>query len=391
MLIWACDEKIGLFFSLAQIEDMGRNIKHYPYIMKKFFALSTMCAALVAATSCGGGETPTVVEPTEEPTAWSDVNAFDTNDQATGSEITNYGQSGQIVSVVKYTVDKETKESVKTEHIIYQNGKPALGKSLKANGEVEGYNRFTYNENGLLQEELVETYIEGLKRIAPSKRYVYEYDVNGDVTSIKEQNTTPKGWITEYEWTYKYDPQARVVERADYTGEGKNRKQSCQYRWKYEEGSNMTKQLDYLFYDIKMGRLKHDSKTLYKYNAAGQVTEALVIRHKSNAKRDEINSRRFVYEYNKAGQTTSIYEEKWNNSASEWNEVISTHMEYDAAGQLAKWSSNKFTNKGLKIMHEVHTRNAPADRPNVAPAAPSLVIKPVINLDEKHLTSAEED
>lgn len=383
-------KRMGTLRILAK--EMGRNNKHYPYIiMKKFFAFSTMCAALVAATSCGGGETQTVPEPVEEATAWSDVNAFDTNDQPTGSEITNYGQSGQIVSVEKYIVDKDSKESVKTDHIIYQNGKPALGKSLKPNGEVEGYDRFTYNDKGLLQEEVIETYSEGLKRIAPSLRYVYEYDANGDVTSIKEQKPNPKGWSTEYEWTYAYDEQARVKERADFTGEGKNRKQSCRYAWTYEAGSNKVEKLDYFMFDIKGGRLKHDSKTVYKYNAAGQVLEALIIRHKATVKREEINSRRFVYEYNKAGQTKAIYEEKWSNSTSEWNEVVSTQMDYDAAGQLVKWSSNKFTNKGAKFMHEVHTQGAPADRPNVAPAAPSLVVKPVINLEDKHQTSAEEN
>ena len=357
--------------------------------MKKYFAYSALCATLAVVTACGGNEVKEEPEPVEEPTAWSDVNAFDTNDVATGSEVTNFGQDGKIVSVDRFVVDKETKKSIQTEHVIYQNGKPALTKVLKEDGTVEGREVYTYDDKGLLSQHVVETYVEGLKRISPTQRYVYTYDANGDVTSIKEQKTTPKGWATEYEWTYAYDAQARVIERADFTGDGKERKQGCKYTWSYEEGNNKVKQLDYFFFDLKVGKLKHDSKTRYQYNAAGQVTEALVIRHKNNQKRDDIKSRRFTYEYNAAGQVKSIAEDKWNNSVSEWAEVVNTLMDYDKAGQLIKWSSNKYTTKGAKFMHEVHTYGGP--NPTVAPAAESYVVKPVINLSDKHLTSKEED
>jgi hypothetical protein len=368
---------------------MGKNHLTLSYIMKKFFAYSALCATIVAATSCGGNEVNEVAEPVEEPTAWQDVNAFDTNDVPTGMEVTNFGQNGQIVSVDKFVIDKETKKSIHTEHIIYQDGKPALGKMLKEDGTVEGREVYNYNTNGYLAEQVIETYSEGLKRIAPSMRYVYTYNGNDDLVSIKEQKTAPKGWKTEYEWTYDFDELARVYVRADFTGEGKERKQSCRYDWKYEEGSNKIAQLDYFFFDLKVGKLKHDSKTMYKYNAAGQVTEELIIRHKNNLKRDDIKSRRFSYEYNAAGQLKSIYEEKWNNSVQEWAEVCNTLYDYDKAGQLVKWSSNKYTTKGAKFMHEVHTYGG--EKPTVAPAAPSMVIKPIVNLDDKHLTSKEED
>lgn len=359
--------------------------------MKKFFAYSAMCATLVAATSCGGGEKNEVVEPVEEAAAWSDLNAFDTNGEATGKEVTNYGQNGQIVSVDKYSVDKQSKEMQQTDHIIYQNGKPALGKSLKNDGSVEGYERFVYNEKGELTEQVVETYSEGLKRIAPSSRYVYTYDANGDVTSIKEQKSTPKGWATSYEWTYTYDAQGRLSGRADYTGDGKERKQGCQYGWTYEEGSNKIKQMDYYTFDLKTNKLKHDSKTRYDYTAAGQVKKATLIRHKANQKRDDINSRLYTYEYNAAGQLTVFMEQKWNSGTESWYEVSSGSKEYDAAGQLVKATTIKNTNKGTKFMNEVHTQGAPADKPNVAPVAPVMNVKPEINLEDKHLTSKEED
>ncbi|MBQ0056523.1 MAG: hypothetical protein KBT20_02600 [Bacteroidales bacterium] len=359
--------------------------------MKKFFALSAMCATLIAATSCGGGEKNEPVEPAEEPTVWSDINVFDTNGDETGKEVTNYGQDGKIVSVDKYTVDKESKQMVQTDHVIYQNGKPAFGKALRADASLEGRDLYTYNEQGLLTEEVVETYSEGLKRIAPAQRFVYAYDANGDVTSIKEQKAVPNGWATEYEWTYTYDAQGRLTGRADYTGDGKDRKQSCQYGWSYEDGSNKIKQLDYFTFDLKQQKLKHDSKTRYTYNAAGQVETATVIRHKANQKRDDINSRLITNRYNAAGQLLNVIEQKWNNGSSSWYEVASSNYEYDEAGQLTRYASIKNTNKGVKVYNQVHTLNAPAGQLNVAPAAEALVVKPVINLDDKHATSKDEE
>ncbi|GEM_PF-2478502 len=359
--------------------------------MKKIITLSAMCATLVAVSSCGGEAKNEPVEPVEEATAWSDIVAFDTNGEATGSEVFNYGQDGKVVSVDKFTVDKADKKKVQTDYIIYANGKPSFGKSFRPDGTVDGRDLFTYNEKGLLQEEVIETYSEGLKRVAPSMRYVYEYNENGDVTSIKEQKAMPKGWATEYEWTYSYDAQGRLTGRADFTGDGKERKQGCMYSWVYEDGSNKIKQLDYFTYDLKLGKLKHDSKTEYNYDADGRVKTALVYRHKANKKRDEIKSRRFTYEYNAAGQLTLIFEQKWNNGASDWYEVSSVTREYDAAGQITKQTTVKNTNKGTKFYNEVHAQGAPADKPNVAQAAPTYNVKPEINLDDKHKTSMEED
>lgn len=358
--------------------------------MNKFIAFSALSTGLMVLASCGGSNNE-VAEPVEEATAWSVTGDFDTNGEATGREITNYGVDGKVVSVDVFTADKTTKELVKTDHIIYQNGKPAFGKALKPDGTVEGRDIYTYDEKGNVTEEVVETYSEGLKRIAPIKRYVYTYDANGDVTSIKEQSDTPKGWATDYEWTYNYDAQARLTSRADYTGEGKERTQSCQYTWSYQEGCNKIKQLDFFTFDIKQQKLKHDSKTFYEYNAAGQVTEAKVVRHKNTQKREDINSRLFTYEYNAAGQTTSIQEQKWNNTTKTWYEVTSTSFEYDNAGQLVRKQFIKSTNRGMKFMTDVYVQDSTATAPVVAPAAPALVVKPVINLEGKHLTSVEED
>lgn len=357
--------------------------------MKKFFVYSAMCATLIAASSCGGGEKNETVAPAEDPTAWSDAVVYDTNGEVTGREVYNYGQNGQVVSVDKFTVDKTTKAEYRTDHIIYQNGKPVYSDAFNASGAVEGHELYTYNEQGLVTETVVETYSEGLKRIAPSTRYIYEYDANGDVTSIKQQKAVPNGWATDYEWTYSYDAQARLSGRADFTGDGKDRKQSCQYGWAYEEGSNKVKQQDYFTYDLKQQKLKHDAKTHYEYNAAGQITKATVIRHKNNAKREDINSRLFTYKLNKAGQLEVLLEQKWNNSQSSWYDVNETHYEYDEAGQLIRNYINKNTNKGPRTYTETHTYGA--SQPVVAPVQPSLVVKPVINLEDKHLTSKEED
>lgn len=364
--------------------------------MKKFYVYGALCAALVGATSCGGNEAPAVAEPAEEATAWSDVNAFDSNGTPQGSEVTNFGQNGQIVSVDKFTVDKETKTNYKTDHVIFQNGKPVYANNFRMDGSIEGHEVYTYDANGLLTEHLLETYSEGLKRIAPASRYVYTYDANGDVTSVKEQKTNPKGWSTVYEWEYAYDAQGRVTMRQDYTGDGKERKQSCQYTWRYMEGSNKVEQQDYFFYDLKQNKLKHDSKTQYEYNAKGQVEKTLVIRHKSTTKREDVKSRLITNKFNAAGQIVSVLQQKWNNGEQSWYEVGNSVFEYDAAGQLKLAVDNKFTmnKKGqqvLKTYSQVHTQGAPAEHPNVAPAAPVMNVKPVIDLEDKHLTSKEEE
>ncbi len=358
--------------------------------MKKIIAFSAMCASLVAMSSCGGEAKNEVVEPVEEAAAWSDINDFDTGGEPTGSEVTNFGQDGKIVSVDRFTVDKATKQKVQTDHIIYQNGKPAFGKSFRTDGSVEGHDIFTYNEKGQLVEEVIETYSEGLKRIAPSKRYVYTYDANDDVTSIKEQKSTPKGWATDYEWTYTYDAQGRLTGRADFTGDGKDRKQGCMYDWSYADENKIEKH-NYYTFDLKQGRLKHDSRTEFTYDANGRIKTATVIRHKANKKRDEIKSKLYTYKYNDAGQITLIFEQKWNNGASEWYELSNVTREYDAAGQLTKQVTVKNTNKGTRFYNEVHTQGAPAEHPNVAPAAPVYNVKPELNLEDKHLTSADEE
>ncbi len=356
--------------------------------MKKLFAFSAMCATLVAASSCGGSEKVENPAPAEEATAWSSEFTFDTNGDATGKEVTNYGQNGQIVSVDKYSVDKESKQMVLTDHVIYQNGKPSYSNVLKADGSVEGHEVYTYNEQGNLTEMVIESYSEGLKRIAPSSRYVYSYDTNGDVVLVSEQKKTPKDWSVDYEWKFNYDAQGRVISRDDYTGGGKDQKHSCQYRWTYND-NNTVQQLDYLPYDLKTSRLKHDSKTQYKYNAAGQVVEALVIRHKADKKRSDINSRKTTYEYNAAGQLSSYLEQKWNNGTTSWYEVSSGSREYDAAGQVVKITNVKNTNKGTKFYNEVQTVCPPSDKVKAAPAAPAFSVKPEIDLNDKHMTSKE--
>lgn len=364
--------------------------------MKKFYAYSALCVALIGATSCGGNDKPEVVAPAEEPTAWSDVNAFDMNGVSQGSEVTNYGQNAQVVSKDIFSIDKESNQNYKSSHIIYQNGKPVYADNLKLDGSVEGHEIYTYDESGKLTEHLIETYNDGLKRIAPYSRYIYEYNANGDVTSVKEQKTIPSGWANVYEWTYGYDDQNRVNMRMDYTGDGKERKQSCQQTWRYVDGTDKVEQVDLYFYDLKTSRLKHDSKTQYEYNANGQVVKTLVIRHKSTTKREDVKSRQITYKLNAAGQLVSVLTQKWNNGEQSWYEVGNSYCDYDNAGQLLRSVDNKFAmnKKGqqiLKTYSEVHTQGAPADHPNVAPAVPSYVVKPVINLEDKRLTSKEEE
>lgn len=358
--------------------------------MQKIYSMGALCAALVALSSCGGDSKQEQAAPAEAATVWSNEMTYLVNEKAKNKEVTNYGEGDVIVSVDKYDVNKETGAMELAEHIIYQNGIPVYSNVLNADGTVVGHSVFNYNESGKLTSEVIETYVEGLKKVAPSQRYVYEYNENGDVVSVTEQHAVPKGWATDYAWEYKYDEQNRLSLRQDYNGTGKERKQSCQYSFKYKEGSNQFEQVDYYFYDLKTQKLRHDSKTRYEYNNQGRLKSETVIRHKANKTRDDINSRLITYVYNADGQLTDKIEQKWNNNEKKWYDVKTYNNEYNAEGQLVQAVEAYYTNKGLKISKEIYTP-APEGKSLKAAPAPLEQIKPIINVDDKHKTSKEED
>jgi len=358
--------------------------------MQKYYALSALSVAMVALSSCGGESKQEEAAPAEEATVWSSKMTYLVDEKTKSEDVTNYGANDQIVSIDKYNADKETGQLILSEHIIYQNGKPFYSNVFDEKATVIGHNVFSYNEAGLLTTEVVETYVEGAKKVTPSQRYVYEYNANGDVISVKEQHTIPSGWATDYEWIYSYDAQQRLSMRQDYNGDGKERKQSCQYLYKYKEGSNQYEQVDYYFYDLKAQKLRHDSKTRYEYTKEGYVKQETVIRHKANAKRDDINSRLISYSYNAAGQQIYRLEQKWNNSEKKWYEVKTFKSDYNKEGQLVETLEAYYTTKGLKLRKEVYSP-APEGKSLKAATAPTEQIKPIINVDDKHKTSKEED
>lgn len=355
---------------------------------KNLFLLGTIGAGLLLA-SCGGEAKNETPEPAEAPTAWSVVETIVNTGDTLNRVVNNYAEDGSVASVETYTYDKVLKLLYKSEHMIYANGKPVFGKSFNEKGAQDGTNIYTYNEDGTLKEQVISVYNEGLARIAPQTKYVYTYDANADVTSVKELKMGIKNWETIYEWEYSYDDQHRLAGRMDYTGEGKERTQSCQYSWTYQEGSNQVKQEDYFVFDLKGGRLKHDSKFVYTYDKNGRVINCLQIRHKRNKKRDDINSRQWTYAYNAAGQLTKNLEEKWNNKDSKWFEVSLTTYEYDADGQMVQNQKLYHTNKGERYL--VSEFENAAGHVVAAPASEVEPIKPTLNLDDKKRTSVEEE
>lgn len=358
--------------------------------MKKSYFFSAICLSAAFLSSCGGEAKQEQTAPAEAPVVWSNEMTYSANEVVKSKEVTNFGENDEVVSVDKYSIDKATNELVLAEHVIYQNGKPVYSNVLESNGTVIGHNVYTYNEAGNLTLEVVETYVEGLKRVAPSQRYVYEYNENGDVTVVKEQHTIPNGWATDYEWQYGYDAQQRLISRQDFNGDGKERKQSCQYGYSYKEGTNQLAQVDYYVYDLKTQRLRHDSKMRYEYTKEGRIKSETVIRHKANKTRDDINSRLITYTYTAAGQLDTRVEQKWNNTEKKWYDVRTAGCEYSESGQLLQNLETLYTNKGLRINKEIYAP-VPEGKSLVAPSVPVEQVKPVVDVDDKHKTSKDED
>lgn len=352
--------------------------------------VSALCATMIAAYSCSGEQKEAASEaPQAEAAAWVDTVAYlSTNGTLVSMDVKGYNAQGAVVNVDTYDVDKDGKETL-SESMIYQNGKPSYGNSYNEKGEVIGHDIFTYNDKGAVKKEVISDFQETRKKIEDKTMYEYTYNEAGDVTSIKESQYVNLKWVTSYEWTYTYDDQGRVSQRVDYATNNGDRRQSCWYVYAYNDNSQLEK-LDYSFYDLKINKLKHDSKTLYEYNDKGQVKQALVIRHKSNAKRDDINSRRILYSYNEASQLISRFEQKWNNHEKSWYEVGNYTVAYDEQGCLSRASTVTRTNKGIKV-HTEEIRKGANSKTAAAPAAPAASVKPVISLEDKHLTAPEDE
>lgn len=356
---------------------------------KNLFILSTIGASMLLA-SCGKEAKNENPAPAEAPVAYSVVENITNTGAPLGKEVKNYTEEGVIASVETHTYDKDAQKMYESEHLIYVDGKATYGTFYKVTGEQEGTDIYTYNENGLLKEQVISMYNEGLARIAPLTKYQYEYSANGDITSVKELKMGIKNWETVYEWTYQYDAQNRVVMRMDYTGEGKNRTQSCQNIWKYKEGSNQIAQEDYSVYDLKGGRLKHMFKYNYVYDKNGRITTRIRISHMLDKKRTERNSFQWTYIYNAAGQLTKMIEQKWNQKESKWFEASSTtQYEYDAEGQMVQHQRFYNTNKGERFL--VSEFENPAGHVVVAPAGEVEPTKPTIDLEDKKKTSVDDE
>ena len=352
--------------------------------MKKMIMLGATCAMLAA---CSGGKTEFAAEPVADPIAWSDE--VTTNDNLKGDlyvDVNGYNAAGQLALVEQYNIKDGARTLATT--TIYQNGRPAYAKDVEGD-KVTGTDVWTYNPEGFITEEVISAYVGEKQKLEPKTKYTYTYDEQGDLTNIIEAEYKNLRYTDVYEWTYSY-ADGRLDQRKDYTFDGGQKKQSCWYTYKYN-AAGQVEQEDYYFYDIKQGKLKHDAKTLYEYNAAGQTVKATVIRHKNNQKRDDINSRLFTYEYNEAGQPTYEGQQKWASAQNQWDVAVrSTQYAYDEAGRLAQKTSMVNTTKGLKITTETVAYGEGSQTPAAA-AAPAASTKPVVNLADKHLTSAAEE
>lgn len=358
--------------------------------MKQYFGWSALCASLLLMSACGGEKKNAAVESEVDAIAWSDVTKYaDISGIAGSKDVKSYNAQGQLAKVETFSIAKEGGAENLTAVVIYKDGKPVLGKEFNEKGVLVGTEVSKYNDLGLLLETTTEALNEEKGKMENRKQYKYTYNDNGDVTFVTEFTNQNLRWVKTYEWRYTYDDQGRFIDRKDYTGDGKEAKQSCWYTYKYADG-NKIEQEDYYFFDIKTGKLRHDSKFRYTYNDKNQVVSRLVIRHKNNKKRDDINSRLFTYEYTPAGQLALEMQQRWNSRGNSWYEVSNVRNEYDEQGRIVLRTAVAHTNRGMKVNTEA-TEYGADSKTAAAPAVPAVNAKPVINLSDKRLTAEEEE
>ncbi len=360
--------------------------------MKKILYASAFCATLFAAYSCGGNsEKAETAEPTPDAVAWTDTMYYEEGylgkeDNKKFVDVQGYAADGKLAVVDQYQLKGDKCEKVA--QTIYKDGKPVYSKDLEGD-KTAGTDVFTYDANGNVTEEVQSVWNNERQKIEPAVKYVYSYDANGNLTEIKESTYANLRWNPGYEWTYTYDEQGRVADRKDYTSATGDRRQSCWYNYKWND-QNRLGQLDYYFYDVKKGKLKHDAKMIYTYNEAGQVTEELVVRHKNSTKREDMPSRKYIKEYNDKGQITAEATQRFRQG--NWNPENNKSYTYDEQGRLteAQFISAIQTNKGLRMNRTNYSYPADSKTPAAA-AAPGIGTKPVVNLQDKHLTVADDE
>lgn len=352
--------------------------------MKKILAMSAMCASIAALTSCSGDNKTEAAAPVADPTVTSDTIAFVSNGSPSGKDIRNYNAAGQVASVDSYSA-----ADAKTGTAVYKDGKVVYEVTFNEKNVEDGNVVYTYDEAGRIVETTTSAFNQERQKVEPATQIKYAYNEAGDVTAVKEYSYVNLRWVKVYEWDYAYDEQGRFVDRKDFTGDGKEAKQSCWYTYTYSDG-NKIQQEDFYYFDLKTGKLKHDAKFVYTYNAADQVLTRTMIRHKNNQKRDDINSRLFTYTYNNAGQLTNLQEQRWNSGTNTWYDVKNTAWEYDEQGRQILFSQVANTNKGVK-MNQEYISYAADSKAVAAPAAVAANGKPVVNLEEKHLTEKEDE
>lgn len=303
--------------------------------MKKTFLLGAICASIAAFTSCGGDSKPAAAaQPAEtfqeEATVSSKTTTYETNGELTERVVKNFGANGNVVSEDHYLVSKSTKAEYLAEHIVYKDGQPYTAEQKDDNGKPDGSVTYGYN-NGRLSN--IVTKVNGKETL----RYNYVYNANGDLTSVKElalKEGASKLSIA-YEWTYQYDAQNRLSQRADFAGEGAERIQANLYEFEYVGETNKVSTVNFTFFDLNTKKLKHDAIHTFKYDKKDRPVEDIVERHNNNRTK-MLNSRRFQWSYDDNGNLQGKFEERFNNNKWEANMAtcLTEYYQYDEEGNL---------------------------------------------------------
>ncbi len=361
--------------------------------MKRVIGYGALCATAILATACGEKKAAEEAAPTAEAVAYADTVRF-TNGKGVYffKEVKGYNAQGVLAVVDGYNVAADGTETY-AEQTIYQNGHKVYVKSVDAKGNLTGEETYTYDGDKLTQS-LAREFSDEKQKMLDKTKIEYTYDANNNIVKILESTCENLHWGDTYEWTYAYDEQGRVNDRKDFAYGAEGRKQSRWETYAYDD-QNRLATYDLYIFDMKKGRQKHDAKATYSYNAGGQITEAVIERHKSTLKRESVKSRVYMFDYNDRGQLTYFANQKYREADKSLTTQFSTNNTYDEQGRLVQQNNISQTKPQTGSSYYAFTYGGgaqatpAADTYDVALFVPARGGKPVINVSEENKTLTE--
>jgi len=215
------------------------------------------------------------------------------------STLYTYNENGNILTEVEqeYNAKTDTTTSSKEERRYNDAGKVEEKLEIDANGEIESYKRYTYDDSNHLVEERYKSDEERSERITS-----YRYTTDGLL--LEEETKSEEG--TKY------------IEHYTYNNDGKVTLQSTD-----SDGDGLSDSVTKIFYDEEGNRRREESynhgelSSVYSYNSDGNIIEN---KHTSY-------TTKFIYDEDTGVLKHKIIEE---------HGVKVSISDYDEAGELVK-------------------------------------------------------